>query len=51
MVKPDMAIASFVLKENIAIIMGIMRPPPPTPPTFASAIKNVSVRTPKNSER
>ena len=50
-VKPEMAIASLVLKENMAIMIGIIRPPPPTPPTLAKAIRNVRMMTPKNSER
>ena len=50
-VKPDIAMASFVLNENIAMIIGIIRPPPPTPPTLARAIRKVKMRTPKNSVR
>ena len=48
-VNPDSAMASFVEKVNIAIMMGMIRPPPPIPPTFASASRIVMTMMPKNS--
>ena len=48
-VKPEMAMASFVVNVNIAIMIGIMRPPPPIPPTLASAKRMVITMMPMNS--
>ena len=48
-VKPEMAMASLVVKENMDMIIGIISPPPPIPPTLASARRIVMTTTPKNS--
>ena len=44
-----MAMASFVENVNIAMIIGIIRPPPPMPPTLASANRMVITIRPMNS--
>ena len=49
MVKPDIAIACLVENLKSAIVMGIIKPPPPIPPTLASARSIGSMMTPKNS--
>ena len=48
-VKPEIAMASLVVKENMDMIIGIISPPPPIPPTLASAKRIVMTTTPKNS--
>ena len=48
-VKPEMAMASFVVKVKSAIEIGMIKPPPPIPPTLASAIRNVRINMPMNS--
>ena len=50
-VKPEMAIASFVVNMNKAIVIGIMRPPPPMPLTLARARKIGITMIPMNSEK
>ena len=48
-VKPDIAMASLVVKVNKAIEIGMIRPPPPTPPTLARATSKVITIIPMNS--
>jgi len=48
-VKPEIAIASFVVKVNKAIEIGMISPPPPTPPTLARATSKVITIMPMNS--
>lgn len=45
------AIASLVENPNSAIVTGIMTPPPPIPPTFASTVSNVKTTSPIHSLR
>ena len=49
MVKPDIAIACFVENLNKAIVIGMISPPPPMPPTLASASRIGSTMIPTNS--
>jgi hypothetical protein len=49
-VKPEIAMASLVVKVNKAMDIGMIRPPPPTPPTLAKAIRIVITIMPMNSE-
>ena len=46
---PELAIASFIENPNIDIIIGIIIPPPPIPPTFERTVSNVKIIRPINS--
>ena len=48
-VKPEIAIACFVENLNKAIVMGMIKPPPPMPPTLASANRRGITMIPTNS--
>ena len=48
-VKPEIAIACLVVNLNKAIVMGMIKPPPPMPPTLASARRIGITMIPTNS--
>ena len=48
-VKPEIAIACLVENLNKAIVMGMIKPPPPMPPTLASARRRGITMMPTNS--
>ena len=47
--KPEIAMASFVVKLKNIIVKGTTAPPPPIPPIVERVMSNAKTRSPRNS--